>query len=160
MEPPFANIMGVLSVFPGYTGGTEKNPSYSAVSRGQTHHLEAVQIEFDSSKIEYTHLLDIFWKQIDPTDATGQFADRGHHYSTAIFYHSDTQKQLAEQSKQQLTDSKRFKKDIVTVIRPACPFYKAEDYHHCYYKKEPIHYSLYKTHSGRQAFIDQIWKDV
>ncbi len=108
MEKPYESYEGIVEVVSGYTGGQLKDPTYTEVSSGGTGHIEAVQVTYDPSKISYAKLLDIFWRQIDPTDAGGQFADRGHHYTTAIFYHDDEQKQLAEQSKQDLTDSEKF----------------------------------------------------
>ena len=158
MEPPYAELDGVISIYPGYTGGKEKDPSYKDVSSGETSHLEAVQIQFDPKKVTYEALLTIFWQQIDPTDDGGQFADRGNHYSTAIFYHSEEQQALALASKKELAESKRFQKEIVTKVLKASTFYVAEEYHHKYYKKNPLHYNSYKLLSGRKPFIDSVWK--
>ena len=157
MEPPYSNLDGVISVYPGYTGGNRANPTYEQVSAGLTTHLEAIQIEFDPEIVDYKTLVDIFWRQIDPTDKGGQFADRGNHYTTAIFYHSDSQQNIALTSKKTLESSARFDKPIVTAILPAKDFYLAEDYHHEYYKKNPVHYNSYKQLSGRKLFIDQNW---
>lgn len=157
MVKPFDHYDGVKSVVSGFTGGTEKNPSYEDVAYGNTQHLETVQITFDPDKISYQKLLNLFWQQIDPTDAGGSFADRGHHYTTAIFYHTPQQKTLAEISKKSLEASGRFDKPIVTAIRPAMPFYPAEDHHQNYYKKNPGHYERYRNGSGRAKFIEENW---
>tara|TARA_Y100000589_G_scaffold326474_1_gene366292 strand:+ start:173 stop:718 length:546 start_codon:yes stop_codon:yes gene_type:complete len=158
MEPPFSEQAGVLSVLPGYTGGHVDNPSYEAVITGKTGHLEAIQITFDDTRVSYNTLLAIFWKQIDPTDDGGQFADRGDQYKTAIFYHSQEQKNAAIQSKQRLDTSKKFKKPIVTAIKEASIFFIAEEYHQKFYKKNPEYYQRYKVGSGRDAFIQNVWK--
>jgi len=160
LEPPYAQIDGVQKVVPGYTGGTVPNPSYEAVSTGKTGHFEAVQITFDPVKVTFRALLDIFWQQIDPTDDGGQFADRGSQYQTAIFYHDETQKQVAEASKAALQASGRFGKSIKTRILPVKEFYPAEEYHQAYYKKNPVHYTQYKRGSGREIFIKSKWADV
>lgn len=157
MEPPFEKLEGVKEVISGYTGGDTKDPTYEEVSSGTTGHLEAVQVIFDPAIITYAELLDVFWKQIDPTDDGGQFADRGSSYLTAIFYHSEEQKMLAEQSKEALEKSGRYDKPVVTPISPAGPFYRAEDYHQDFYKKSPLQYNQYKSHSGRGKFLDKIW---
>jgi len=157
VESPFENINGVKEVISGYTGGTEKNPTYEEVSTGETGHLESVQILFDPNIISYSELLDIYWKQFDPTDAGGSFVDRGPQYSSAIFYHNETQKKLAEKSKSVLDKSGMFKKPIVTPIRQATEFYPAEEYHQDYYKKNPFHYKRYRNGSGRDQFIQKIW---
>ncbi len=158
MEPPFSEQVGVLSVLPGYTGGHVENPSYEAVITGKTGHLEAIQIKFDESLISYNTLLAIFWEQIDPTDDGGQFADRGEQYKTAIFYHSQEQKTAAIESKQRLDTSKKFKKPIVTTIKEASIFFIAEEYHQKFYEKNPEYYQRYKVGSGRDAFIQNVWK--
>ncbi len=159
MVQPFDRYDGVLSVISGYTGGHKENPTYEEVCSGTTGHYEAVQITFDPAKISYEQLLDIFWRQIDPTDPGGQFYDRGDSYRTAIFYHNERQKQLAERSKQELEASGRFQKPIVTKILPAGPFYEAEEIHQNYYKKNPFHYTRYRIASGRDAFIAKHWGD-
>ena len=159
MEKPFEKLPGVISVDSGYTGGARENPSYEEVSAGSTGHAEAVQIIYDPSKITYAELLDVFWRQIDPTDAGGQFVDRGDQYRSEIFFHSEEQKQLAEQSKADLEQSGVFESPVVTRITPAGKFYKAEDYHQDYYKKNPIRYKYYRNGSGRDTFLEKTWKD-
>ncbi|MTI69658.1 MAG: peptide-methionine (S)-S-oxide reductase MsrA [Firmicutes bacterium] len=157
MQPPFNKLEGVLDVKVGYIGGYVKNPTYTQVSSGNTGHIEAVEIKFDSEIISYNELLDVFWKQIDPTDEGGQFVDRGSQYKSAIFYHNDIQKQLAIKSKNKLKESKRFDKPITTKILKATEFYKAEKYHQDFYKKENLRYKLYKKASGREQFIKKNW---
>ncbi|APH05768.1 peptide-methionine (S)-S-oxide reductase MsrA [Bacillus weihaiensis] len=157
MEPPFEKLDGVYSVTSGYTGGEEKNPTYNEVSGKQTGHVEAVQIEYDPEIISYDQLLEVFWRQIDPTDGGGQFVDRGPQYVSAIFYHNEEQKELAEESKKHLIDSGRFTKEIVTDIMQAKIFYQAEDYHQDYYKKNELQYSYYRNNSGRDDFLDNVW---
>ncbi|MBW2615442.1 MAG: peptide-methionine (S)-S-oxide reductase MsrA [Deltaproteobacteria bacterium] len=159
MEHPFEKLEGVLDVVSGYTGGHEKNPTYKEVSSGRTGHVEAVQITFDPSKITYSKLLDLFWKQIDPTDTGGQFVDRGRQYTTAIFYHNEEQKGLAEKSKAALDRSGRYKKPVVTEIIRASKFYQAEDYHQDYYKKNPMGYKQYRRNSGRDQYLTKVWND-
>lgn len=158
MEGPFEVEPGVISVKAGYTGGKKENPSYEEVSSGISGHVEAIEVVFDPSKVSYERLLEIFWHQIDPTDEGGQFADRGTQYYTGIFYTNDAQKKAAEKSKKELSDSGKFDRPIVTAIRPAAKFYEAEDYHQDYYKKNSIHYALYKNASGREAFLKKNWK--
>ena len=136
MEKPFEEITGVVSVVSGYTGGKEENPTYEEVSSGTTGHVEAVEITYDPSQVDYKTLLDIFWKQVDPTDPGGQFVDRGGQYGTAIFYHSSEQKKLAEESKNELETSGKFSKPVVTKIIEASNFYPAEEYHQDYYEKK------------------------
>lgn len=160
MEYPFEELNGVVEIITGYTGGEKKNPTYEDVSTGKTGHLEAVQITYDPSLITYSELLGVFWKQIDPTDAGGQFADRGEQYQTAIFYHSDEQKRLAEDSKKELQKSGIFQKTIVTKIIKSSEFYKAEEYHQRYYQKCPVKYDLYRTESGREEYLELKWGDV
>ena len=158
IEADFAKIPGVERVVPGYTGGEKENPTYEEVSSGATGHFEAAQISYDPTQITYQQLLDVFWKHIDPTDPGGQFADRGSQYRTAIFYHDEQQKQLAEQSKRALEASGKFDRPIVTEIRPFTKFYEAEDYHREYYKKHPLRYRLYRQGSGREQFLENTWK--
>ncbi len=157
MEHPFENLDGVSEVVSGYTGGSKKNPTYEEVSAGATFHYESVQITYDPSKISYLELLDLFWRQIDPTDPDGQFVDRGLQYRTAIFYHNDEQKHLAEESKEQLDKSGRYDKEIVTEIKEATVFYEAEEYHQDYYKKNPRRYKAYRNGTGRDKFLERIW---
>lgn len=150
---------GVKSVKSGYTGGELKNPTYQQIGTGSTKHVEAVQVAYDPEVVSYEKLLDIFWRQIDPTDAGGQFADRGYQYTTVIFYHNDEQKKLAEASKQLLAESGKFSDPIVTRIEPAKVFYMAEEYHQDYSEKNPDRYERYSYGSGRKPFIEKTWKD-
>jgi peptide methionine sulfoxide reductase msrA/msrB len=160
MEPPFEKIDGVLAVTPGYAGGEEENPSYQQVCSGETGHVEAVQVVFDPHKVPYQELLKVFWRQIDPTDPGGQFADRGPQYQTVIFYHDDDQRRLAEESKKALAGSGRFDKPIATRIAAYTTFYPAEDYHHDYYEKNPVRYKAYRKGSGREGYLEKIWKNL
>ena len=157
MEPPFDKVQGVLSAISGYTGGTEKDPTYEQVSSGKTGHLEALQVIYDPSRVSYSQLLDIFWKNVDPTQGNGQFVDIGPQYRTAIFYHNEEQRRLALESRNRLQESRKFAKPIVTEIRPATEFYPAEDYHQDYYKKNPIRYKYYRLGSGRDQFLEETW---
>jgi peptide methionine sulfoxide reductase msrA/msrB len=157
MEPPFEGRDGVKSVVSGYTGGKEDNPTYKQVSSGETTHTEAVQIVFDPSVISYEKLLEIFWQSFDPTDKTGQFADRGLQYRPGIFTHDEEQKKEAALSKKALSDSKRFKKEIVVDIVNFEKFYPAETYHQDYYIKNTDHYKRYRKGSGREAFLKSVW---
>jgi peptide methionine sulfoxide reductase msrA/msrB len=157
MTPPFEKLEGVKEVISGYTGGHTVNPTYEDVTSETTGHLESVEILYDPSKITYQQLLDVFWRQINPTDAGGQFVDRGPSYESAIFYHNEEQKRLAEESKKKLAESGRFDKPIVTQIRPAGPFYKAEGYHQDYWKKNPVRYKFYRFNSGRDQFLARVW---
>jgi peptide-methionine (S)-S-oxide reductase len=157
MEPPFIQLPGVVSVTSGYTGGPEENPTYQQVSAGGTGHAEAVEIVYDPTQISYAQLLDIFWRNIDPLDASGQFCDKGQQYRTAIFYHSDEQQRLAEESKQVLKQSGRFQQPVVTAIVPASTFYPAEDYHQNYYQKNPIRYKYYRYSCGRDQRLEELW---
>lgn len=159
MEPPFEKIDGVVSVTSGYTGGKETGPSYEEVSSGRTGHVEAVQVKYDPRKVSYDYLLQVFWRQINPTDDGGQFADRGKQYRTGIYVHNQHQKKLAEASKRKLEKSGVFKKPIVTQIIRATAFYPAEGYHQDYYKKNPSHYKQYRRGSGREGFLEKTWGD-
>jgi peptide methionine sulfoxide reductase msrA/msrB len=158
MVSPFDEQPGIIEVISGYTGGHTENPTYGEVCADTTGHYEAVQITFDPAIFPYERLLELFWQQIDPTDAGGQFNDRGLSYRTAIFYHNEKQRLLAEKSKAALATSGRFQNPIVTEILPAASFYKAEDKHQHYYKKNPFHYNLYREGSGRARFIRENWK--
>ncbi len=160
MEKPFEEIDGVVSVIPGYTGGHRENPTYQDISSGETGHLEAVEISFDPGKISYPELLDLFWRQVDPTDPGGQFADRGDQYKTAIFYHSEEQMKAAQASKEKLDKSGIFDKPVVTEILPGTVFFTAEDYHQDYYRKNPVRYKLYRYGSGRDRFLKKVWSDI
>jgi peptide-methionine (S)-S-oxide reductase len=155
MEPPYDELEGVISTISGYTGGTKKNPTYEEVSAGTTGHAEAVQITYDPTKISYEKLLDVFWHNIDPLTANAQFCDSGSQYRSAIFYHDQTQKTLAEASKKRLQD--RFKQPFVTEIVRASEFYPAEDYHQDYYKKNPIRYKIYRYGCGRDSRLQELW---
>lgn len=144
VESDFAGLQGVAEVTSGYAGGHKENPTYEEVSAGDTGHVEAVQVTYDPSVIRYEELLDLFWRHIDPTDAGGQFADRGSQYRTAIFYHNREQKRAAEESKARLDASGRFDRPVVTEIVPYSNFYRAEDYHQGYHSKNPVRYRLYR----------------
>jgi peptide methionine sulfoxide reductase msrA/msrB len=157
MEAVFDGVDGVIKVISGYTGGGTENPTYEAVSGGRTGHYEAIQIAFDPSKITYRELLEIFWRNIDPTDATGQFADKGSQYGTAIFYHSEEQRSMAQESKEKLARSGVFDRHIVTEIIPFSRFYPAEKHHQEYHKRCPIRYQAYKHGSGRVVFLKGKW---
>jgi len=155
MEPAFEKLKGVTEVVSGYMGGSGADPTYDDyAAKG---HVEAVQITYDPSQIGYPQLLEVFWRQIDPTDAGGQFVDRGRQYRSAVFYHDDEQKRLAEKSKASLEKSRRFDRPIVTEIVPASTFYKAEAYHQDYYKKSSLKYKYYRYRSGRDQYLDKIW---
>ncbi len=159
MQPPFDALDGVLSTISGYAGGDEENPSYDQVCAGMTGHAEVIQIEFDSRKLSFKEILDVFWKQIDPTTANRQFVDAGSQYRTAIFYHDDAQRQIAEQSKQELEESGLYSAPIVTEIEALKTFYPAEDYHQDYYKHNTERYKLYRYHSGRDQYLEKTWGD-
>jgi len=158
-ESDFEKKEGVIEVISGYTGGNEENPTYKQVSAGMTGHVEAVQVLYDPEKITYEDLLDIFWKHVDPTDSGGQFADRGSQYRTAIFFHDEEQKILAEKSKAELDKSGRFNRHVVTEIVKFSRFYDAEEYHQDYYKKNPLRYKYYRMGSGRDVFLKKAWQD-
>jgi len=160
MEPPFEKLDGVIDVVSGYTGGHKENPTYEEVCAGITGHAEAIQITYDPSKITCEKLLEVFWKQIDPTDGDGQFADRGSQYRTEIFYHSEEQKKSAEKSKEMLNKSGIYKSSVVTEITKFTEFYPAEDYHQNYYEKCPVRYKTYRYGSGRDTYLEEVWKDV
>jgi peptide-methionine (S)-S-oxide reductase len=157
MEPPFDKLDGVISTTSGYTGGHTKNPSYEQVSAGATGHAEAVRIVYDPRKISYARLLEVYWRNIDPTTPNRQFCDSGSQYRSAIFYHDDTQKRLAEQSKHALEQSKRFAEPIVTEIAAVSAFYAAEDYHQNYYLKNPVRYKVYRYACGRDRRLQELW---
>jgi len=155
LEAALEEQEGVVESVSGYTGGEKENPTYEEVSSGTTGHYEAVQVKYDPSKISYEQLLNIFWTHIDPFDEEGQFVDKGSQYKTAIFYHNEEQKKLANESKKDL--QKQFNKTIATQILPASTFYEAEDYHKDYYRKSSIQYNIYKTGSGREQKLEEIW---
>jgi methionine-S-sulfoxide reductase len=155
MQQPFEKVEGVKEVVVGYAGGTEENPTYQDYAKKG--YKEAVQISYDPSITSYSMLLDVFWRQIDPTDAYGQFYDRGPGYQSAIFYENEQQKDMAEKSKERLQKSGMFAQPIATEILKATTFYKAEMYHQDYYKKNPTHYTQFKRNSGREGFITKFW---
>lgn len=158
MVEPFDKRPGIINVVSGYTGGTTENPTYEEVCTNTTGHLEAVQITFNPDVMPYERLVETFWQQIDPTDSGGQFNDRGESYQTAIFYHNEQQKEIAEASKQKLAESGKFQNPIVTPILPSKAFYSAEEEHQNYYKTNSFHYKLYKKGSGREDFIKRYWQ--
>lgn len=157
VESAFDDVPGVASAVSGYTGGEKKDPTYQQVSAGKTKHLEAVEVRYDPDTISYDELLDIFWRQIDPTDDGGQFADRGNQYRTAIFVHDAAQREAAEASKRAIAASGRFDGGIVTRILDSGPFWEAEEYHQDYHRKNPEHYKRYYVGSGRAAFLERVW---
>lgn len=159
LEPPFEALRGVKSVTSGYTGGSLKNPTYQQVSRGNTGHFEAVKVVYDDSVISYEELLNTFWRNIDPTDKYGQFYDRGTHYQTAIFYANEKEQRLAERSKKEIAASGKFNSEIATEILPASQFYKAEENHQDFYRKQPERYYAYAEGSGRKGFLASVWEN-
>ncbi|HSP22401.1 MAG TPA: peptide-methionine (S)-S-oxide reductase MsrA [Planococcus sp. (in: firmicutes)] len=158
MVKPFDQFEGIKTIVSGYSGGSVANPSYEQVKGGTTGHLEVVEITFQPELFSYEQLLEIFWQQIDPTDNEGQFQDRGSSYRAAIFVHNDSQRRLAELSKQALDKSGRFKKPVITEILDAAPFYPAEEDHQDYHKKNPVHYKEDRAVSGRDEFLDAVWE--
>ena len=158
MEPPFDKLDGVHSTISGYIGGTQKNPTYKEVSNGRTGHTEAVQVTYDPSKITYAELLEVFWRNIDPTVKDRQFCDWGSQYRTGVFYHDAEQKKLAEASKQKILDTTKIR-PIVTEITQAMTFYPAEEYHQDFYKKNPAHYKRYRVGCGRDKRLAELWGD-
>lgn len=157
MQPPFDRLAGVVSTTVGYTGGHTKNPTYEEVSAGVTGHTESIQVTYDPKKITYTQLLDVFWHNVDPLTPNAQFCDHGAQYRTAIFFHNEEQKRLAEQSKKDLDASGRFQQPIVTEIVPASEFYPAEEYHQAYYRKNPVRYKYYRYRCGRDQRLEEVW---
>lgn len=157
MEPPFDKLKGVISTTSGYMGGHVAQPTYQQVSRGGTGHAEVVQVIYDANLVDYETLLHTFWRNIDPTDARGQFCDKGCQYRTEIFYHDAEQRKIAEQSKVTLLTKKTFESDIVTDITTASRFYPAEQYHQDYYQKNPIRYKYYRYACGRDDRLEQLW---
>ena len=156
-EAVFDHVPGVVSVVSGYTGGTKKDPTYHEVGSGTTGHAEAVEVVYDPKVVSYEKLLDVFWKNHDPLAKDRQFCDRGNLYRPGIFYHNEEQRALAEATKKQ--HQARFKQPIQTEITAATTFYKAEDYHQDYYKKNPLRYKYYRTGCGRDQRLEQLWKD-
>lgn len=159
VEADFEKVDGVVEVVSGYTGGDEPNPTYEEVSSGDTGHVEAVQVLYDPDRTSYEELLDVFWSHVDPTDAGGQFVDRGSQYATGIFYHDEEQKRLAEKSREALENSGRFDKPVVTPIHKLKAFYPAEDYHQDYYQRHAIRYKFYRWNSGRDQFLEKVWEE-
>ncbi len=159
MEAAFEAVEGVAESISGYSGGIEVNPTYEQVSRGETGHLEAVQVYYDPDVVSYEELVDVYWRNIDPTDDGGQFFDRGRQYKTAIFYHDESQRVIAESSKERLDASGRFDAPVVTKILGFTSFYEAEEYHQDYYKKRVLNYELYSTGSGRKQFLEEHWDE-
>ena len=157
MEEALDRVEGVVSTTSGYTGGQKPNPTYEEVSAGGTGHAESVQLLFDPAKISYEKLLNVFWHNIDPTTPDRQFCDKGRQYRSAIFYHNENQKRLAEESKKLLEQSKAFKEAIVTEIVPASDFYPAEEYHQDFYLKNPYRYKFYKYSCGRAQRLQELW---
>jgi peptide methionine sulfoxide reductase msrA/msrB len=157
VESDFEKVDGVVEVISGYTGGNTEDPTYEEVSAGVTGHFEAVQVFYDPTRITYKELLDVYWRHVDPTDPGGQFVDRGSQYRSAIFYHDEEQRKLAERSREELNRSERFEKPITTEILPLSRFYKAEDYHQDYYKTNPMRYQFYRLSSGRDQFLKKAW---
>jgi peptide methionine sulfoxide reductase msrA/msrB len=158
-ESDFEKVPGVVEVISGYTGGSVANPSYKQVSAGGTGHIESVKVEYDPSKVTYEQLLENFWRHVNPTDQGGQFVDRGSQYRSAIFYADEQQRKLAEASKRDLAASGQFDQPILTEILPLGPFYRAEEYHQDYYRKNPIRYRWYRSGSGRDKFLEKAWKE-
>jgi peptide-methionine (S)-S-oxide reductase len=157
MEPPFDKLDGVISTTSGYIGGHQVDPTYKQVSAGTTGHTEAVEIVYDPDRIGYQELLEVFWVNIDPLDARGQFCDKGDQYRTGIFYHDSEQRRLAEASKRELQDSGRLDGPVVTEITAATTFYPAEDYHQDYYQRNPVRYKFYRYSCGRDQRLEQLW---
>jgi peptide-methionine (S)-S-oxide reductase len=155
MEPPFDKLDGVVSTTSGYTGGHKANPTYAEVSAGTTGHAEAVEIVYDPRKVTYARLLEVFWRNVDPTTPDRQFCDVGSQYRAAIFFHDESQRRLAEESKQAV--AQRLQQPVVTQVVPAATFYVAEEYHQDFYKKNPIRYKVYRTGCGRDRRLEQLW---
>jgi peptide methionine sulfoxide reductase msrA/msrB len=156
----FESLAGVLAVVSGYIGGATANPTYHEVCSGRSGHMEAVQVYYDPDRVSYEALLERFWRMIDPTDAGGQFVDRGSQYRTAVFYANAEEQRLAEDSLAALKRSGRFIRPVVTEILPLEPFYPAEDYHQDFHHKNPARYGTYRAHSGRDQFLARIWKEA
>ncbi len=159
MEPPYDKLEGVISTTSGYIGGSTEHPTYEEVSAGNTGHTEAVEIKYDPARISYEKLLEVFWKNIDPTVKDRQFCDWGNQYRTGIFYHNGEEKRMAEESKKLLVDSGKVER-IVTEITAATTFYRAEEYHQDYYIKNPVRYKLYRYNCGRDERLQQLWGET
>ena len=158
VEEAFDKVPGVVATISGYMGGKTRNPTYEQVSSGRTGHTEVVQIEYDPKRVTYDKLLDVFWRNIDPTQKDAQFCDQGSQYRSGIFFHDEEQRRLAEASKSTLAKNKPFKGEIVTEVTRASEFYAAEDYHQDYYLKNPVRYKFYKTGCGREARLRELWR--
>ena len=157
MEPPYDKLDGVISTTSGYTGGHKPNPTYEEVSAGGTGHAEAIQVLYDPSKINYATLLEVYWRNIDPTTPNRQFCDHGDQYRPAIYYHNDEQRLLSEESKKKIEATKSFPESIVTEISPASEFFPAEEYHQDYYQKNPVRYKFYRYSCGRDQRLEELW---
>ncbi len=157
MEEAFEKVEGVTSAVSGYSGGQVENPTYEQVSAGGTGHTESIEVIFDPGKVTYAQLLEVFWRNVDPTTPNAQFCDHGNQYRTAIFYHDENQKKLIDESKRNIENTKNFPGAIVTEISPASEFYIAEEYHQDYYTKNPIRYKYYKWNCGRAKRLEQLW---
>lgn len=157
MEPPYDELDGVISTTSGFTDGHTENPTYKEVSGGGTGHTEAVQVVYDPEKVSFERLVEVFWRNIDPTDADGQFCDRGDEYRSTLFYHDEAQRAVAEKSKADLEANKPFDDDVVTPIVAASTFYAAEDYHQDYYLKNPLRYKFYRNSCRRDYRLEQLW---
>ncbi len=157
MEEAFEKVEGVTSAVSGYIGGQVENPTYEQVSAGGTGHTESIEVIFDPGKVTYAQLLEVFWRNVDPTTPNAQFCDHGNQYRTAIFYHDDNQKKLIDESKKRIENTKNFPEAIVTEISPASEFYVAEEYHQDFYSKNPIRYKYYKWNCGRVKRLEQLW---
>jgi peptide methionine sulfoxide reductase msrA/msrB len=157
MQEPFDHVKGVTQTVVGYTGGSKEDANYNAVSAHKTQHREAIEITYDPAQVSYAQLLDVFWHNINPTQADGQFHDIGLSYQAAIYYGSEEEKKIAQDSKEKLSKSGRFDQPIVTEILPAKPFYAAEDYHQKYYQKNPADYEAYHIGSGRVSYLARVW---
>jgi peptide-methionine (S)-S-oxide reductase len=155
MEPAYEKVKGVLSATSGYTGGTTENPTYEEVSFRSTGHYEAVEILYDPKQVTYAELLEVFWRNIDPTNANGQFCDEGKQYRSAVFYSNEAERALAERAKQNLIDTKHW--TVATAILPRAPFYRAEEYHQDYYRKNPVRYKFYRFNCGRDRRLEKLW---
>ena len=160
IQPAFDKAPGVIKTLVGYCGGTEPNPTYELVTSEKTQYRESIEVTYDAAKISYEQLLDIYWKQIDPTQADGQFTDIGPSYRAAVFYSNEEEKKTAEGSKEKLARSDKFKKPIVTEILPTMKFYPAEAYHQKFYQQNPEHFEAFEEGSGRAAFQKKMWSET
>ena len=159
MEPPYDKLDGVLSTTSGFMGGTISNPSYRDVTAGGSGHVEVVQIRFDPAKVSYEDLLYVYWRNVDPLTDNRQFCDAGEMYRPVIFTHDETQAELAQASRQELIDSKRFEQPIIVPVEQAGAFWPAEDYHQDYYQKNPVRYRYYRFRCGRDGRLEDLWGD-